>query len=86
MTDRPTHTAPPITICRCGHTGDGPNSCHGPSNWSGPNNGLGRCLLPYCSCCIYTFARYATPYEIEHPRTLANPPPPTTPNLNFPLP
>ena len=49
----------PKSKCRCGHTGDGANSCHA-------NNieyGHGRCLHPDCDCGQFTWAGWTPEFK-----------------------
>jgi hypothetical protein len=49
----------PMSLCRCGHTGDGANSEHAPT--FEPGHGL--CTAPGCKCEKFTWANFTGAYE-----------------------
>lgn len=56
----------PRSRCRCGHTGDGPNSEHfGTDTSFGPlNNGHGVCKIQGCRCIQFTWACFLEPRHL----------------------
>jgi hypothetical protein len=49
----------PKSKCRCGHTGDGANSCHA----NAVQYGHGRCLHPGCDCGQFTWGGWTKEFE-----------------------
>ena len=46
----------PMSLCRCGHTGDGRHSEHA-------QDGTGICLAPFCKCIHFHWTAFTPDFE-----------------------